>query len=52
MHTSNKVVKPELLLLLRRFMEDEAFDDHILVDGTALALQLGHRLSIDIDLFT
>ncbi|WP_255313467.1 nucleotidyl transferase AbiEii/AbiGii toxin family protein [Flavobacterium hibernum] len=38
--------------LLQRLMKDEKLKDHILVGGTALALRLGHRLSVDIDLFT
>jgi hypothetical protein len=33
-------------------MDDEHFKDFVLVGGTALALQLGHRISIDIDLFS
>ena len=33
-------------------MKDEKLKDHILVGGTALSLRLGHRLSVDIDLFT
>jgi hypothetical protein len=33
-------------------MSDEAFNDFVLVGGTALSLQLGHRVSVDIDLFT
>ena len=33
-------------------MANKAFDDFVLVGGTALSLQLGHRISIDIDLFT
>lgn len=32
--------------------EDERLIDFFLVGGTALALQLGHRKSIDLDLFT
>lgn len=32
--------------------QDERLDDFFLVRGTALALHLGHRLSIDLDLFT
>jgi predicted nucleotidyltransferase component of viral defense system len=32
-------------------MNEEEFEEFILVGGTALALQLGHRISIDIDLF-
>ena len=33
-------------------MQDDLLKDFFLVGGTALALQIGHRLSIDIDLFT
>jgi predicted nucleotidyltransferase component of viral defense system len=32
-------------------MEDQFFQNFILVGGTSLALQIGHRNSIDIDLF-
>ena len=32
-------------------MQIEAFSDMRLVGGTALALQLGHRISIDLDFF-
>lgn len=37
---------------LRRIMSCQAFDDFFLVGGTALSLQIGHRISVDIDLFT
>jgi predicted nucleotidyltransferase component of viral defense system len=33
-------------------MQAEVFRDFRLVGGTALSLQIGHRMSIDIDLFT
>lgn len=33
-------------------MQAKEFSDFRLVGGTALSLQLGHRQSIDIDLFT
>jgi hypothetical protein len=33
-------------------MEDELLKNFFLVGGTALALQIGHRISIDLDLFT
>jgi hypothetical protein len=33
-------------------MGDQQMKDFILVGGTALSLQLGHRISIDIDLFS
>ena len=41
-----------LLSILRRLMSSEVFKDFKLVGGTALALQRGHRRSVDIDLFT
>ncbi|MCX6307783.1 MAG: nucleotidyl transferase AbiEii/AbiGii toxin family protein [Bacteroidia bacterium] len=44
-------VSAATLELLNRIMTDEFFSEFILVGGTALALQLGHRKSIDVDLF-
>lgn len=44
-------VKEELLELLGRIMKQEEFARFNLVGGTALALQIGHRNSVDIDLF-
>ncbi|MCK4749472.1 MAG: nucleotidyl transferase AbiEii/AbiGii toxin family protein [Bacteroidales bacterium] len=38
--------------LLRTLMKDGRLSDFTLVGGTALALYLGHRKSIDLDLFT
>jgi len=38
--------------LLQRLMKDENLKDFNLVGGTALSLMIGHRQSIDIDLFT
>ena len=32
-------------------MQEKCLDEFNLVGGTALALQLGHRISIDLDLF-
>lgn len=46
-----KSVSSELLELLRRIMDEQAFSSYTLVGGTALALQIGHRYSEDIDLF-
>lgn len=40
------------LELIRQLQSDPVFEDFILVGGTALSLQLGHRLSVDIDFFT
>ena len=45
-------VSTPLLSILRRLMSSEVFKDFKLVGGTALALQRGHRRSVDIDLFT
>lgn len=45
-------VDPVLLDYLTRLMGNDCFKDFYLVGGTALSLQLGHRKSVDIDLFT
>ncbi|MEA4974895.1 MAG: nucleotidyl transferase AbiEii/AbiGii toxin family protein [Paludibacter sp.] len=45
-------VSPLLLSTLQDLMRNAAFNDFRLVGGTSLSLQLGHRQSIDIDLFT
>jgi len=45
-------VKELLLSVLKQVMEAKEFSVFRLVGGTALSLQLGHRLSVDIDLFT
>lgn len=47
-----ETVSKEMWKLLQRLMKDEKLKDYILVGGTALALRLGHRLSVDLDLFT
>lgn len=46
------IASPLLLDCLQKIMSNEAFEDFYLVGGTALALQRGHRISIDIDMFT
>lgn len=45
-------VPERLLTLLRKLQKETVFKDYFLVGGTALALQIGHRMSYDIDLFT
>jgi hypothetical protein len=45
-------VEPSLSNLLRLVMNAGQFAPFRLVGGTALSLQLGHRMSVDIDLFT
>ncbi|MEI6576771.1 MAG: nucleotidyl transferase AbiEii/AbiGii toxin family protein [Bacteroidota bacterium] len=44
-------VDPPTLELLKQLMAEPVFQGLRLVGGTALALQLGHRKSIDLDLF-
>lgn len=39
------------LELLKKLQGNKAFNNLLLVGGTSLALQIGHRISIDIDLF-
>lgn len=46
-----QTVIPNLLELLIKLMNENAFINYNLVGGTALSLQIGHRNSIDIDLF-
>ncbi len=46
--TVNDLLKNSLLKL----MKSDVFNDFRLVGGTALSLQIGHRESIDIDLFS
>lgn len=38
--------------LLQQLMADEVLNGFVLVGGTALSLKIGHRKSVDIDLFT
>ncbi|MDR0502270.1 MAG: nucleotidyl transferase AbiEii/AbiGii toxin family protein [Treponema sp.] len=45
-------VSERLLKLLRKLQTEKIFKDYFLVGGTALALQIKHRKSYDIDLFT
>ncbi len=48
-----KTAVPETVLnLLHTLMRDERLDQFYLVDGTSLALRIGHRMSVDVDLFT
>ena len=46
-----ETIAPETLALLRRIQSHPAFAETRLVGGTALALQLGHRVSVDLDIF-
>ena len=46
-----ETLSPKMLALLRRIQSQSAFAETRLVGGAALALHLGHRTSIDLDLF-
>jgi predicted nucleotidyltransferase component of viral defense system len=52
MNLHYNTVSPLLLDCLQKLMANDAFKDFVLVGGTGLSLQLGHRKSVDIDLFT
>ena len=45
-------VTPLLKSALTKIMDNDPFKQFRLVGGTSLSLQLGHRTSVDIDLFT
>ncbi len=46
-------IRPQsTLAILKSLMELEVLEGFFLVGGTALALHLGHRVSVDLDLFT
>ena len=45
-------VAPILKNVLNDIIAEQIFNPFRLVGGTSLSLQLGHRMSIDIDLFT
>jgi predicted nucleotidyltransferase component of viral defense system len=47
-----ETVEPSTLTLLKELMAIEELKQFNLVGGTALSLQLGHRISVDIDLFS
>jgi len=47
-----KTVEPRTLSLLKELMELPVLANFCLVGGTALSLKYGHRLSIDLDLFS
>ena len=48
----SQTVEYNTLELLKSLMQKEYLDSFVLVGGTALALQLGNRESIDLDLFS
>lgn len=48
---SLRTIEPHTLELLKALMQEPVLSELRLVGGTALALQYGHRSSIDLDLF-
>jgi Nucleotidyl transferase AbiEii toxin, Type IV TA system len=45
-------VKPKTYQLLKKLMQITELSEFVLVGGTNLSLKFGHRISIDLDLFT
>ncbi len=45
-------ISKDMSSILDQLMATDSFSEYVLVGGTALSLQLGHRKSIDLDLFT
>ena len=52
LHKDPSIIAPATFELIQQLQALPGLKDFYLVGGTALALQLGHRNSIDIDLFT
>ena len=52
LHKNPELISPETFLLTQQLQALPALKEFHLVGGTALTLQIGHRNSIDIDLFT
>ena len=48
----HSTIDPHALDILKKIMRIPELNDFYLVGGTALALNFGHRLSIDLDLFS
>ncbi len=46
-----ETVTPQLKNVLNQIMSNSIFNPFYLVGGTSLSLRLGHRKSVDIDLF-
>jgi predicted nucleotidyltransferase component of viral defense system len=44
-------IESKTLELLKKLSLDKSLDSFFLVGGTALALQIGHRISVDLDFF-
>ena len=49
---TKETISSSTLELLSNLMVDEKLSQFVLVGGTALALQIGHRISVDLDFFS
>lgn len=47
-----QTVEPSTFAILEKLMSIQELEEYALVGGTALALYYGHRISVDIDLFS
>ena len=47
-----KTVEPSTFAILKRLMDIPEMKDFYLVGGTALSLMYGHRISVDLDMFS
>ena len=47
-----RTIEPRTLELLKSVLKEPLLANNFLVGGTSLALQMGHRFSVDLDLFT
>ncbi|MCB9283447.1 MAG: nucleotidyl transferase AbiEii/AbiGii toxin family protein [Lewinellaceae bacterium] len=52
LHKEPDIILPETFELLQKLQKDEELRKFFLVGDTSLALQIGHRLSVDLDLFS
>jgi hypothetical protein len=52
LHKNSFIIAPKTFALIKELQALPQLKEFYLVGGTALALQLGHRNSVDIDLFT
>ncbi|MBX9782668.1 MAG: nucleotidyl transferase AbiEii/AbiGii toxin family protein [Chitinophagaceae bacterium] len=52
LHKDPRIIAPDTFFLIQELQSISELKEFYLVGGTSLALQMGHRNSIDIDLFT
>lgn len=52
LYTDTFIIAPKTLSLAKKLLKFQLFSNFNLVGGTALALQIGHRNSIDLDFFS